>query len=124
MTDNTETAGIVQIKHFESRCPVAEFYYMFFWFVGFWWCFLVLLVFWVFLVHSLGYLHRWEKFVQYNLKNVNMLRANTNLWRPIKGNHYILSLHFIHVLFTIQTWRGRGDEALLRNYSAPSGILR
>lgn len=40
-----------------------------------------------------------------------MLRANMNLWRPTQGNHYILSLHFIHVLFTIQTWTGRGDEA-------------
>lgn len=37
------------------------------------------------------------------LKNVNMLRANRNLWRPIKGNHCILILHFINVLFTMQT---------------------
>lgn len=35
MTDNTETAGIVQMKHFESRCPAAEFSYMFFFFSSF-----------------------------------------------------------------------------------------
>lgn len=28
MTDDTKIAGIVQMKHLQSRCPAAEFSYM------------------------------------------------------------------------------------------------